>query len=64
MLHMPATGKSGVDLYAIDPDGKWRLTTGKYKFNDTIPILMKSCLKINITKADLNTGFISLCTIL
>ena len=36
MLHMPATGKSGVDLYAIDPDGKWYLATGKYNFNDTI----------------------------
>ena len=27
MNHMPATGKSGVDFYAIDPDGKWRLLT-------------------------------------
>ena len=25
MPHMPATGKSGVDLYAIDSDGKWRV---------------------------------------
>ncbi len=36
MFHMPATGKSGVDLYAIDPDGIWRLATGKSTFNDTI----------------------------
>ncbi|SCD19967.1 GDSL-like Lipase/Acylhydrolase family [Proteiniphilum saccharofermentans] len=36
MSHMPATGVSGVDLYAIDPDGIWRLATGKYTFNDTI----------------------------
>ncbi len=36
MNHMPATGKSGVDLYAIDPDGNWRLLTDKYYFNDTI----------------------------
>lgn len=36
MPHMPATGKSGVDLYAIDSDGKWRLATGKYNFGDTV----------------------------
>lgn len=36
MNHMPATGKSGVDLYAIDPDGSWRLLTDKYSFSDTI----------------------------
>lgn len=36
MDHMPATGKSGVDLYAIDSDGKWRVATDKYRFSDTI----------------------------
>lgn len=36
MHHMPATGTSGVDLYAIDPDGNWRLVTDKYNFSDTI----------------------------
>lgn len=36
MPHMPATGVSGVDLYAIDSDGKWRLASGKYNFGDTI----------------------------
>lgn len=36
MHHMPATGKSGVDLYAIDPDGRWRVLTDKYTFGDTI----------------------------
>lgn len=36
MHHMPATGKSGVDLYAIDSDGKWRVASGKYHFGDTI----------------------------
>ena len=36
MNHMPATGKSGVDLYAIDPDGKWRLLTDRYSFSDTV----------------------------
>jgi lysophospholipase L1-like esterase len=36
MSHMPATGKSGVDLYAIDSDGKWRVATDKFNFGDTI----------------------------
>jgi lysophospholipase L1-like esterase len=36
MPHMPSTGKSGVDLYAIDSDGKWRVLTDKYRFGDTI----------------------------
>jgi len=36
MLHMPATGVSGVDLYAIDADGKWLWCSGKYAMGDTI----------------------------
>lgn len=36
MPHMPATGVSGVDLYAIDSDGEWHFCTGKYSFKDTI----------------------------
>lgn len=36
MDHMPATGKSGIDLYAIDPDGNWNIITDKYLFKDTI----------------------------
>jgi lysophospholipase L1-like esterase len=34
--HMPATGVSGVDLYALNSDGDWRWCTGKYAFKDTI----------------------------
>ncbi|MCF0042838.1 SGNH/GDSL hydrolase family protein [Dyadobacter fanqingshengii] len=34
--HMPATGVSGVDLYAISSDGDWRWCAGKYTFGDTI----------------------------
>ncbi|MBX3254183.1 MAG: SGNH/GDSL hydrolase family protein [Chitinophagaceae bacterium] len=34
--HMPATGVSGVDLYAKDKAGKWQWASGKYKFGDTI----------------------------
>ncbi|MNK01680.1 hypothetical protein D3C87_194860 [compost metagenome] len=36
MDHMPATGVSGVDLYAQDAKGKWIWAAGKYKFGDTI----------------------------
>lgn len=34
--HMPATGVSGVDLYALDSDGNWHWCTGKYSFKDTL----------------------------
>ena len=36
MPHMPATGVSGVDLYAKDKDGKWLWCAGKFAFGDTI----------------------------
>lgn len=36
MNHMPATGVSGVDLYAIDSEGKWLWCNGKRTFSDTI----------------------------
>ena len=34
--HMPATGVSGVDLYAGNTDGEWLWCNGKYRFGDTI----------------------------
>lgn len=36
MPHMPATGVSGVDLYAIGNDGDWNWCRGRYSFGDTI----------------------------
>ena len=36
MSHMPATGVSGLDLYAVDSDGLWRRATSKFEFGDTI----------------------------
>ncbi|MDX2248658.1 MAG: SGNH/GDSL hydrolase family protein [Bacteroidia bacterium] len=36
MPHMPATGVSGVDMYAIDAEGKELWCHGKYSFGDTI----------------------------
>lgn len=36
MPHMPSTGVSGVDLYALNKDGYWEWSGGKYHFGDTI----------------------------
>lgn len=36
MSHMPATGVSGVDLYANDGNGKWLWAAAQFKFGDTI----------------------------
>lgn len=36
LSQMPATGASGVDLYAKDTDGKWRWTRAALSFGDTI----------------------------
>lgn len=36
MPHMPATGVSGVDLYAKNKNGKWDWAAGSYTFGDTI----------------------------
>ena len=36
MPHMPATGVSGLDLYALNRDGQWQWAPGKYSFKDTI----------------------------
>jgi lysophospholipase L1-like esterase len=40
--HMPATGVSGVDLYAISNDGDWRWCSAKYAFGDTITYNFKN----------------------
>lgn len=34
--HIPATGASGIDLYATDNVGHWEWSAGKYHFGDTI----------------------------
>src|SRR5690606_23929712 len=36
MDHFPATGVSGVDLFAENSDGSWAWANGRYQFNDTI----------------------------
>jgi lysophospholipase L1-like esterase len=36
MTHMPATGVSGIDLYAIDPNGQWKWAPSTCSFGDTI----------------------------
>ncbi|SEI80209.1 Lysophospholipase L1 [Dyadobacter koreensis] len=40
--HMPSTGVSGVDLYAISNDGEWRWCAGKYVFGDTVAYNFKN----------------------
>ncbi|MFC0513730.1 SGNH/GDSL hydrolase family protein [Mucilaginibacter angelicae] len=39
--HMPATGVSGVDLYAVNSDGDWIWAAGEYTFGDTITYRFK-----------------------
>lgn len=41
MPHMPATGVSGVDLYATDMNGESRWCAGKYAFRDTVSYTFK-----------------------
>jgi hypothetical protein len=36
MSHMPTTGVSGVDLYCIDPEGRWLWAPGDRSYGDTI----------------------------
>ena len=50
MNHMPATGKSGVDLYAIDPDGRWHILTDKFAFDDTISYTYGNLMQSNYHK--------------
>jgi len=35
MNHMPSTGVSGLDLFAMDVNGNWNWAPGKYHFGDT-----------------------------
>lgn len=46
MLHMPATGVSGVDLYAKDRLGRWNWASPYYTFGDTVVYAYKH-LKID-----------------
>lgn len=41
MNHFPATGASGVDLFAENFDGSWAWANGKYDFKDTITYTYK-----------------------
>lgn len=44
MPHMPATGVSGVDLYAIDKNGEWNWAPPAYRFGDTCVYSYKNVL--------------------
>ena len=54
MPHMPATGVSGVDLYAKNIDDKWVWFKGSYYFGDTITYNFKN---INLKAAKDFNGF-------
>lgn len=47
MPHMPATGVSGVDLYAKDRDGKWLWSSGSFSFGDTITYRFNNLAEAN-----------------
>ncbi len=44
MPHMPATGVSGVDLYAVSSDGEALWSGGKFTFGDTITYQFKGLI--------------------
>ena len=54
MPHMPATGVSGVDLYAKNNNDKWVWFKGNYSFRDTITYNFKN---INLKAAKDSKGF-------
>lgn len=51
MSHMPATGVSGIDLYATDCHGKTMLCKGWYNFGDTITYTFRNLVYRNIHQA-------------
>lgn len=42
MPHMPSTGVSGLDLFAIDINGNWNWAPGRYHFGDTCSYIFKN----------------------
>ena len=42
MPHMPSTGESGLDLFAIDVNGNWNWSPGSYHFGDTCSYTFKN----------------------
>lgn len=44
MPHMPSTGESGLDLFAIDINGNWNWAPGSYHFGDTCSYTFRNLL--------------------
>ena len=42
MAHMPSTGVSGLDLYALDENGKWNWAPATFHFGDTCSYLFRN----------------------
>src|SRR5690606_22769211 len=53
MNHFPATGVSGVDLFAENNDGTWAWANGTYAFKDTITYTYKG---LDLDSDDYKTG--------
>ncbi len=53
MNHFPATGVSGIDLYAKNADGSWAWAPGNYSFKDTITFKFTN---LNLDKAKYKNG--------
>lgn len=51
MPHMPATGVSGVDLYACDKDGKEIWLAPKYAFKDTVTYTYSQIEPLNVAES-------------
>src|SRR5690242_12072857 len=49
MPHMPASGVSGLDLFALDRNDKWNWAPGRYHFGDTCSYVFE-----NLNLADFN----------
>ncbi len=51
MPHMPSTGVSGLDLFAVDVNGNWNWAPGRYHFGDTCSYTFKNLFLVkNQTK--------------
>lgn len=53
MPHMPATGASGLDLFAMDRNGKWNWAPGRYHFGDTCSYVFQN---LNLARDDNRLG--------
>src|SRR5690606_39974797 len=56
MPHMPPTGVSGVDLYAVSVDGEERWVAGRYAFKDTVEYNFSSLIPSDNYRSEEHTS--------